>query len=69
MLPTTGARGSIVAQSGPPKQKEALTVFFIFLAPFSKDFLKYTPDGKISENGPKAWRHPRWRQGNTAWRR
>jgi hypothetical protein len=27
---------------------------FLFLALFSKDFLKYAPDGKILENGPRA---------------
>jgi hypothetical protein len=29
-----------------------LTVFFYFLALFSKDFFKYVSDGKILENGP-----------------
>jgi hypothetical protein len=39
---------------------------FYFLALFSKDFLKYVLNGKISENGSWAWRHPRWHQDNTA---
>jgi hypothetical protein len=43
-------------------------VFFVFLTFFSKDSLKYTPCGKISKNGPFAWRHSRWRQAITAWR-
>jgi hypothetical protein len=43
--------------------------FFCFLVFFSKDFLKYVLNGKISENEPSVWRHPRWRQGKTAWRR
>jgi hypothetical protein len=42
---------------------------FMIFSPFSKDFLKYASDGKISENGIRAGRHPRWRQDNTAWRR
>jgi hypothetical protein len=38
-----------------------LPVFLIFLALFSKDFLKYVSDGKISGNRLRTWRHPRWR--------
>jgi hypothetical protein len=43
--------------------------FLFFSSFFKKFFLKYTPNGKILENRPKAWCHLRWRQGNTAWRR
>jgi hypothetical protein len=39
----------------------SITRLFCFLAIFLKDFLKYAPDGKISGNGPRAWRHQRWR--------
>jgi hypothetical protein len=42
--------------------------FFLFLALFAKDSLKYASDGKISKNGPFSWRHSRWRQDITAWR-
>jgi hypothetical protein len=39
--PTAGTNGTAVR-------------LFLFLSPFSKYFLKYAPDGKISENGPRA---------------
>jgi hypothetical protein len=34
-----------------------------------KEFHKYTPGGKISKNGPRAWRCGTWRRGNASQRR
>jgi hypothetical protein len=50
-LPLTYIRGGRTPHDGGSR-------LFVF-SPFSKDSLKYVHDGKILENGPRAWRHPR----------
>jgi hypothetical protein len=45
-----------------PIMIELRASLFCFFSHFLKDSLKYTLGGKILENRPRAWRHPRWRQ-------
>jgi hypothetical protein len=40
---------------------------FLFLALYSKVFLKYTPASKISKHGLSSWCHHNWCQNYTAW--